>query len=77
MAAARAHRTMNLRFYGDLNTLGTGSMCGTVTVGGLDIVESPGPAASRERGSPSPPPFVPMRSRYNYNINNVFVFISQ
>ena len=40
MAAARAHRTMNLRFYGDLNTLGTGSMCGTVTVGGLDIVES-------------------------------------
>ena len=27
---------MNLRFYGVLNSLGTGSMCGTVTVGGLD-----------------------------------------
>ena len=28
---------MNLRLYGVLNSLGTGSMCGTVTVGGLDI----------------------------------------
>ena len=37
MAATRAVVTMNLRFYGDLNTLGTGSTRGTVTVGGLDI----------------------------------------
>ena len=40
LAVTRAVVTMDLRFYGDLNTIGTGSMCRTVTVGGLDIVRA-------------------------------------
>ena len=43
MAAARAHRTMNLRFYGVLNTIGTGIMCGTVSGSGRTDMGSPGP----------------------------------
>ena len=43
MVVTRAVVTMNLRFYGVLNSLGTGSMCGTVSESGLTDMGSPGP----------------------------------
>ena len=79
MAVTRAVVTMNLRFYGVLNTIGTGSMCGTVSESGLDRHGIAWTLRLVEEGDRHAPPSsrVPMRSRYNYNISNVFVFISQ